>query len=69
MILTVVKNSVKFVLYQNLSNKVDGKLEEINSNISLNTIKRLRYAEVNLLGSDIFYSLKRARREEYISCW
>ncbi|HDR7761799.1 hypothetical protein [Bacillus cereus] len=52
------KNSVKFVLYQNLSNKVDCKLEEINSNISLNTIKRLRYAEVNLLGSDIFYSLK-----------
>lgn len=52
------ENSVKFVLHQNLSYRLHCKFEEINSNILWKTIKRERYPKANLLGSDIFYSLK-----------
>lgn len=52
------ENSIKFVLHQNLSDRLHCKFEEVGCNLPWDALKRIKYPHINLLGSDIFYSLK-----------
>ncbi|MBK5345617.1 hypothetical protein JFU18_27945 [Bacillus sp. TH22] len=51
------EHSIKWTVYQNVSNRLDNMFKEIGFNKGLNSWNRIKSQEINLLSSDVFLSL------------